>query len=86
MTTEKITAQIGGRTAEVEINRPLFGQVADAMAIEGPASEIALTRLLVAAIDGKPLDQCDFVEAMQALQPVSAFLNAGVEAPAKPAT
>lgn len=83
---ETITAELGGREAKVGIRRPLFGQVADAMAIEGPASEIALVRLLVAEIDGKPLDECDFVEAMQALQPVTAFLNAGVEAPAKQAT
>lgn len=83
---EKITAELLGREAEIEIGRPSFGEVAAAVDLGGGAGDIALVRLLVVAIDGVPLESCEFTEAMAALEPITTFLSAGAKTPAPPAT
>lgn len=83
---QTIEADLGGRTAEIEIGRPTFGQVADAVDGTGPEAEIALVRHMVKAIDGVPVNECDFQDALAALEAVTAFMSAGGLAPETPAT
>ncbi|MXY07650.1 MAG: hypothetical protein F4169_04580 [Gammaproteobacteria bacterium] len=79
---QTIEADLDGRTAQIEIGRPTFGQVADAVDGTGPVAEIALVRHMVKAIDGVPVDDCDFQDALAALEAVTAFMSAAATSPA----
>lgn len=80
---QTIKADIDGRQVTIELGRPRFGDVADSIdGVDGAAGEIRLVRLLVHSIDGVPIDDCEFQDAMAALTAVAGFMSAAATSPA----